>query len=151
MIGLELVVLLGVGAPVGLYRESLTTSMREIRTNLRGIVLLSTVLVILTAGAVAVAGHALRLPRSCPTRSTSTGPTATGRSVSRGAPAPCPEEGITWNYTTWLNIAFLLLAAGLLVRFWRTGGPAMLKMMGGSPDHSEQEHDAARMHNGHHD
>jgi hypothetical protein len=25
--------------------------------------------------------------------------------------------GITWNYTTWLNIAFLLLAAGLLARF----------------------------------
>ena len=47
--------------PVLLYWESLTTSMREIRTNLRGIVLLSTVLVILTAGAVAVAGHALGL------------------------------------------------------------------------------------------
>ncbi|MGW4139065.1 hypothetical protein ACWELV_20110 [Streptomyces mirabilis] len=25
--------------------------------------------------------------------------------------------GITWNYTTWLNIAFLLLAAGLLAPF----------------------------------
>jgi Na+/H+ antiporter len=48
--------------PVLLYWESLTTSMREIRTNLRGIALLSTVLVILTAGAVAVAGHALGLP-----------------------------------------------------------------------------------------
>ncbi|MEU5297719.1 Na+/H+ antiporter [Streptomyces umbrinus] len=48
--------------PVLLYWESLTTSMREIRTNLRGITLLSTVLVILTAWAVAVAGHALGLP-----------------------------------------------------------------------------------------
>ncbi|MFI1213333.1 Na+/H+ antiporter [Streptomyces sp. NPDC020802] len=48
--------------PVLLYWESLTTSMREIRTNLRGIALLSTVLVILTAGAVAVAGHTLGLP-----------------------------------------------------------------------------------------
>jgi len=48
--------------PVLLYWESLTTSMREIRSNLRGIVLLSTVLVILTAGAVSVAGHALGLP-----------------------------------------------------------------------------------------
>ncbi|MEU0072931.1 cation:proton antiporter [Streptomyces sp. NPDC006332] len=48
--------------PVLLYWESLTTSMREIRSNLRGIVLLSTVLVILTAGVVAVAGHALGLP-----------------------------------------------------------------------------------------
>ncbi|MFC4469571.1 Na+/H+ antiporter [Streptomyces xiangluensis] len=48
--------------PVLLYWESLTTSIREIRSNLRGIVLLSTVLVIFTAGAVAVAGHALGLP-----------------------------------------------------------------------------------------
>ncbi|MGW1747107.1 Na+/H+ antiporter [Streptomyces sp. NPDC002092] len=48
--------------PVLLYWESLTTSSREIRSNLRGIVLLSTVLVILTAGAVAIAGLALGLP-----------------------------------------------------------------------------------------
>jgi hypothetical protein len=46
---------------------------------------------------------------------------------------------------------FLLPAASLLVRFWRTGGPTMLKMMGGSPDHSEHEHADTRMHNGHHD
>src|SRR5213595_1730079 len=44
------------------------------------------------------------------------------------------ETGITWNYTTILNIVFLLLAAGLLVRFFRSGGRAMLTMMGGSPD-----------------
>jgi CPA1 family monovalent cation:H+ antiporter len=44
--------------PVLLYWEILTTSLREIRTNLRGIVLTSTVLVILTAWAVAAAGHA---------------------------------------------------------------------------------------------
>ncbi|MER7692490.1 Na+/H+ antiporter [Streptomyces sp. NPDC097610] len=48
--------------PVLLYWESLTTSMREIRTNLRSIVLLSTVLVILTAWTVAFAGHWLGLP-----------------------------------------------------------------------------------------
>ena len=41
---------------------------------------------------------------------------------------------ISWNYTTYLNIAFLLLAAVLIVRFMRTGGPAMMKMMGGDPD-----------------
>ena len=50
------------------------------------------------------------------------------------ADATIPEEGITWNYTTWLNIVFLLLAATLLVRFWRTGGPAMLRMMGEAPE-----------------
>jgi uncharacterized protein len=41
--------------------------------------------------------------------------------------------GITWNYTTILNIIFLLLAAALLARFFRTGGRAMLAMMGGGP------------------
>ncbi|GAA2490746.1 permease [Streptomyces longisporus] len=56
------------------------------------------------------------------------------------ADATIPQEGITWNYTTWLNLVFLLLAATLLVRFWRTGGPAMLRMMGGSPDAAEHEH-----------
>jgi uncharacterized membrane protein YraQ (UPF0718 family) len=44
------------------------------------------------------------------------------------------EAGISWNYTTWLNIAFLILAAVLVVRFIRTGGIPMLRMMGGSPD-----------------
>lgn len=44
------------------------------------------------------------------------------------------ETGISWNYTTWLNIVFVMLAAALLVRFVRTGGVAMLKMMGGDPD-----------------
>jgi uncharacterized protein len=48
--------------------------------------------------------------------------------------AQVAEAGITWNYTTILNIVFLLLAAALLVRFFRSGGRAMLTMMGGSPD-----------------
>jgi uncharacterized membrane protein YraQ (UPF0718 family) len=43
------------------------------------------------------------------------------------------ETAITWNYTTVLNIIFLLLAAALLVRFFRTGAGPMLKMMGGKP------------------
>ncbi|WP_329149825.1 permease [Streptomyces niveus] len=47
------------------------------------------------------------------------------------ADAKLPTEGVTWNYTTWLNIVFLTLAAVLLVRFWRTGGPTMLRMTGG--------------------
>ena len=44
------------------------------------------------------------------------------------------EAGITWNYTTWLNIAFLALAAVLVWRFVRTGGIAMLRMMNGSAE-----------------
>jgi hypothetical protein len=39
------------------------------------------------------------------------------------------EAHITWNYTTWLNIAFLSLGAFLVRRFLKTGGPAMLRMM----------------------
>jgi uncharacterized protein len=46
------------------------------------------------------------------------------------------EASITWNYTTILNLVFLALAAVLVVRFLRTGGPAMLKMMGGPPAHA---------------
>lgn len=48
--------------PAILYWESLTTSLREIRSNLRGIVLMSTGLVVVTAAAVAVLGHAMGLP-----------------------------------------------------------------------------------------
>jgi monovalent cation/hydrogen antiporter len=48
--------------PALLYWESLTTSLREIRSNLRVIVLLSTVLVIATAAAVAAVAHGLGLP-----------------------------------------------------------------------------------------
>ena len=39
------------------------------------------------------------------------------------------EAHITWNYTTWLNIVFLGLAALLVWRFLKTGGPEMLRMM----------------------
>jgi uncharacterized membrane protein YraQ (UPF0718 family) len=60
--------------------------------------------------------------------------------------AKVSAEGISWNYTTFLNIIFLLLAAALLVRFCRSGGGPMLKMMGGSPDEPERAH-----HDSHHD
>jgi uncharacterized membrane protein YraQ (UPF0718 family) len=39
------------------------------------------------------------------------------------------EPSIEWNYTTWLNIALLILAALLTWRFLKTGGPEMLRMM----------------------
>jgi monovalent cation/hydrogen antiporter len=52
-------VVLLVFLPALLYWESLTTSLREIRNNLRVVVLSSTALVLATAGAVAAAGHAL--------------------------------------------------------------------------------------------
>jgi hypothetical protein len=57
--------------------------------------------------------------------------------------AHMPNGSVTWNHTTWLNIAFLVVAAVLVVRFARTGGREMLAMMGGSPDgqgHGGHEH-----------
>jgi uncharacterized membrane protein YraQ (UPF0718 family) len=36
---------------------------------------------------------------------------------------------ISWDYTTWLNLVFLVLAGLLVWRFLKTGGPAMLRMM----------------------
>ncbi|MFJ1584708.1 permease [Streptomyces sp. NPDC088197] len=50
------------------------------------------------------------------------------------ADARIPTAGISWDYTTWLNIVFLLVGAALVIRFWRTGGIPMLRMMGGAPE-----------------
>jgi uncharacterized protein len=46
----------------------------------------------------------------------------------------------TWNYTTWLNLLFLALAAVFVVRFFRTGGRPMLGMMGGGPAGTTPHH-----------
>jgi uncharacterized protein len=54
---------------------------------------------------------------------------------------------ISWNYTTWLNIAFGAVATVLVVRFVTTGGIPMLRMMGGSPDAGD---DASGHHHHHH-
>jgi uncharacterized membrane protein YraQ (UPF0718 family) len=43
------------------------------------------------------------------------------------------EAHFSWNYTTWLNFAFIILAALLIVRFVGSGGLPMLRMMGGGP------------------
>ena len=52
------------------------------------------------------------------------------------------EPHIAWNYTTWLNLAFLALAGALVIRFVASGALPMLRMMGGSADpvhhHSSQ-------------
>lgn len=54
--------------------------------------------------------------------------------VPAGRHAKVVEASVTWNYTTFLNIAFLALAAALLARLFTTGGAGMLKMMGGDPE-----------------
>jgi uncharacterized membrane protein YraQ (UPF0718 family) len=52
------------------------------------------------------------------------------------------ETGVVWNYTTYLNIVFLAVATALLVRFFRSGGVSMLRMMGGPPDEAGHAHAA---------
>ena len=54
--------------------------------------------------------------------------------IPAGRHATVTEASIQWNYTTVLNIIFLVLAAALCYRFARTRGIPMLKMMGGEPD-----------------
>src|SRR5207245_4646516 len=49
------------------------------------------------------------------------------------------EASITFNYTSVLNIIFLIVAALLLVRFFRTGGLEMLKMMDNSNEHGRHQ------------
>ena len=57
------------------------------------------------------------------------------------------EAGIHWNYTTVLDIVFLVIAAVLVVRMVRTGGLEMLKMMNEPlEDHGGQ--DMAAHHDG---
>ena len=53
--------------------------------------------------------------------------------VPRQHSAQIVEAHITWNYKTWLNIGFLGLAAVLVGRFLKTGGPGMLRMMNEPP------------------
>jgi uncharacterized protein len=64
------------------------------------------------------------------------------------------EEAIRWNYTSILNILFLALAALLIVRFFRTGGPEMLRMMDSaaveSYGHSHAHHDHSHGQHSHH-
>jgi uncharacterized protein len=50
------------------------------------------------------------------------------------------HAGLSWNYTTWLNIVFLVLAAALVLRFVTTGGMPMLRAMDGSPADEHPHH-----------
>jgi uncharacterized protein len=52
------------------------------------------------------------------------------------------EASIAWNYTIWLNLAFLILAGLLVWRFLKTGGLAMLRMMNRPADHGNAYHHA---------
>ena len=71
--------------------------------------------------------------------------------VPSRAAATIPDSGVTWDYTTWLNIVFLVIAAAALIRFTRTGGIAMLRMMGGPADQDHAAHDHAAHDHAAHD
>jgi uncharacterized protein len=60
--------------------------------------------------------------------------------------AKVESAGVTWNYTTYLNIVFLLLAAVLVWRYFRRGGGiAMLRMMN-APAAAGHDHHARHSH-----
>ena len=59
-------------------------------------------------------------------------------------------QGPQWNYTSVLNIVFLAIAAALLFRFFRTGGPAMLAMMDTPEEEMAEHHHEPAMESGHH-
>lgn len=50
------------------------------------------------------------------------------------------EAAISWNYTTVLNIIFLIIAGLLVWRFLKTGGPMMLRMMNSKEIAHEHHH-----------
>jgi uncharacterized membrane protein YraQ (UPF0718 family) len=60
--------------------------------------------------------------------------------IPRQRSATVMQAQISWNYTTWLNIVFLVIAALLVARFITSGGMPMLRMMGGSPDPGPDQH-----------
>ncbi len=64
--------------------------------------------------------------------------------IPAGRSAKVAAAAIHWNYTSVLNILFLLLAGALLARFFRSGGAGMLRMMGGAPAPAGQHGDDVR-------
>jgi uncharacterized protein len=52
------------------------------------------------------------------------------------------ESSVQLNYTTVLNVVFLAVAAVFVIRFLRTGGPKMLRLM----DHPTEQHAASDDH-----
>ena len=64
-----------------------------------------------------------------------------GGPFDKPAPAKVELAHVSWNYTTYLNIVFLALAALLIWRYFRRGGGwAMLKMMNKPMDGDHDQH-----------
>jgi hypothetical protein len=63
--------------------------------------------------------------------------------IPHGRHAKVEMASITWNYTTVLNIIFLIVAAVLIWRFVTTGGVTMLRMMNEPIDEGAHHHSHA--------
>ncbi len=59
--------------------------------------------------------------------------------LGRPDPQYAEKKGRSWNYTSMLNIVFLVVAALFVGQFLRTGGPAMLRMRRKSEGDMEQD------------
>jgi uncharacterized protein len=68
--------------------------------------------------------------------------------VPRGVRASLQDTGIRGNYTSYLNVLFAALAAGLYITYRRTGGPQMMRAMAQGPgegdDHVQHHHHVHR-------
>src|SRR5438132_2525790 len=56
------------------------------------------------------------------------------------------EAAPTWNYTSFLNVLFLIVVVLLVIRFLRTGGLQMLQMMDRAPDARDEGSTHAHSH-----
>ncbi|MFS0730435.1 Na+/H+ antiporter [Curtobacterium sp. 1P10AnD] len=126
--------------PALLYWESLTTSLREIRKNLRGIVLMGTLLVVLTAGAVAVLLHLLGVPWGpawvlgaavAPTDATAVG--VLTRMLPRRNVTVLRAESLVNDGTTLVvyGIAVAVTVGTQELTFWSVSGMLVLSYVGG--------------------
>ncbi|MDM7889194.1 Na+/H+ antiporter [Curtobacterium sp. RHCJP20] len=126
--------------PALLYWESLTTSLREIRKNLRGIVLMGTVLVVATAGVVATLLHLLGMPWGpawvlgaavAPTDATAVG--VLTRMLPRRNVTVLRAESLVNDGTTLVvyGIAVAVTVGTQELTFWSVSGMLVLSYVGG--------------------
>lgn len=126
--------------PALLYWESLTTSLREIRKNLRGIVLMGTLLVVVTAGAVAVLLHLLGMPWGpawvlgaavAPTDATAVG--VLTKMLPRRNVTVLRAESLVNDGTTLVvyGIAVAVTVGTQELTFWGVSGMLVLSYIGG--------------------
>ncbi|OCG76583.1 Na+/H+ antiporter [Microbacterium sediminis] len=125
--------------PVMLFWESLTTSLRSIRRDLRGIVLMSTLLVVLTAFAVAGVAHLLGVPweaalilGAAVAPPDATAVAALGRSLPRRNFTLLKAESLTNDGTALVVYAIAVgLATGGSYTPWTITGMVALSYLGG--------------------